>query len=196
MKKLFLTMMAGLGVTMAVNAQSTDKGTVIVGGNVSYDYKKVVDVDGNTQHYAILPHVGYFVQNNFALGLGLGYSGETTKSAADVKTSLGEFAVAPYARYYKGDGNVKLFGQLAAPMAWGTQHVDGDKTGTTERYGAALSPGIAYFPSSRLGIELSVRGLYYEYSSQKPEGGSKVGVNEFGLNANSLAPSIGINFYF
>lgn len=196
MKKLFLTMLTGLGVALGVNAQSTDKGTVILGGNVSYDFSKVVDVDGNKQHYAILPHIGYFVQDNFALGLGLGYAGETTKSPADIKSSLGEFAVSPYARYYKGDGDVKFFGQLAVPMAWGTQHVDGNKVGTTERYGAALSPGIAYFPTSKLGIELSVRGLYYQYSSEKPEGGAKVGVNEFGLNANSLTPTIGVSFYF
>lgn len=196
MKKLFLTMLTGLAVTLGVNAQSTDKGTVILGGNISYDFSKTIDVDGNKQHYAILPHIGYFVQDNFALGLGLGYAGETTKSPSDIKTSLGEFAISPYARYFKGDGPVKFFGQLAVPMAWGTHHVDGNKTGSTERYGVALSPGIAYFPTNKLGIEFSVRGLYYQYSSEKPESGTKIGVNEFGLNANSLTPTIGVSFYF
>lgn len=197
MKKLFLTMMTGLGFAVVVNAQSsTDRGNVILGGNASYNYEKVVDVDGNTQNYAILPHVGYFVQDNFALGLGVGYSGKTAKSPADVKTTTGEFAVSPFARLYKGDGNVKFFGQLSVPMAWGTNKMDGNKTGTTERYGAAISPGIAYFPTDKLGIELSVRGLYYEHASHTPQGGSKVGVDEFGLNVNSLMPSVGVNFYF
>lgn len=196
MKKLFLTMIAGLGFAAVVNAQSTDKGTVILGGNVSYDFSKVVDVDGNNQSYSILPNIGFFVQDNFALGLGVGYAGSTAKNAADIKTVAGEFTVSPFARLYRGDGNVKFFGQLSVPMGWGTNKVDGDKVRSTERYGAAISPGVAYFPTSKLGIELSVRGLYYEYNSMTPEGGSKTGINEFGLNANSFMPSIGVNFYF
>ena len=196
MKKLFLTMMTGLGFAVVVNAQSTDKGNVILGGNASYNYEKVVDVDGNTQRYAILPQVGYFVQDNFALGLGVGYSGTSAKSPSDVKTTSGEFAVSPFARLYKGDGSVKFFGQLSVPMAWGTSKLDGNETGTTARYGAAVSPGIAYFPTDKLGIELSVKGLYYEHTSREPQGGSKVGVNEFGLNVNSLLPTVGVNFYF
>lgn len=196
MKKLFFTMMTGLGFAVVVNAQSTDKGNLILGGQASYNFEKTVDVDGDTQNYAIIPQIGFFVQDNFALGLGVGYSGTSEKSPMDMKTTLGEFTVAPYARVYRGEGSVKFFGQLSVPMAWGTNKVDGTKTGTTERYGAAISPGIAYFPTDNLGIEFAVRGLYYEHTSQKPEGGFKVDVNEFGLNVNSLMPSVGVNFYF
>lgn len=103
--------------------------------------------------------------------------------------------MAPYARYYAGKANVKFFGQLSIPMGWGTNKSDGIKTGTTERYGVALSPGFAFFPNSKIGIEFSVLGLHYEYSSDKPKSGTKVEVNQFGLDANSLKPSIGINFY-
>lgn len=188
-------MIAGLGFGLVVNAQ-TDKGTVLLGGNVSYDYSKVVDVDGNAQTYAITPQVGYFVKDNLALGSGIGYAGSTVKDALDNKTIMGEFSIAPYARQYAGNGDFKFFGQVAVPMGWGQSKVDGTKVGTTERYGVAVSPGIAYFPTSKLGIELSVKGLYYEYTSNKPEGGSKVGTNSFGLNADSWAPSIGVNFYF
>ena len=195
MRKLFLTMMTGLGFAVAVNAQ-TDKGNLMLGGNAAYDHAKVVDVDGNTQKYTIMPQVGFFVQDNFALGLGVGYSGTTEKSPMDIKSTVGEFAVSPFARLYKGEGPVKFFGQLSVPMGWGTSKVDGNKTGTTERYGAAVSPGIAYFPTNRLGIELSVKGLYYEHASIKPEVGPDTKVNEFGLNANSLLPTVGVNFYF
>ena len=195
MKKVFLTMMTGLGFAVAVNAQ-TDKGNVMLGGQAAYDYEKTVDVDGNTQNYTIMPQLGFFVEDNFALGLGLGYSGSTTKSPSDIKSTSGDFAVSPFARLYKGEGPVKFFGQLSVPMSWGTRKVDGDKTGTTERYGAAVSPGIAYFPTSRLGIELSVKGLYYEHVAVKPESGSNTKRNEFGLNVNSLQPSLGVNFFF
>ena len=195
MRKLFLTMMTGLGFAVMANAQ-TDKGNVMLGGNAAYDYSKVVDVDGHTQQYTIMPQVGFFVQDNFALGLGVGYSGSTEENAMDIKSTVGEFAVSPFARLYKGEGPVKFFGQLSVPMGWGTSKVDGDKTGTTERYGAAVSPGIAFFPTERLGIELSVKGLYYEHTAIKPEAGPSAKANEFGLNVNSLLPTVGVNFFF
>lgn len=179
----------------AVQAQ-TEKGKWMVGGNASYDLEKVQDVDGNKQSYAIQPTVGFFIQDNLALGLGLGYAGNFEKSSTGLETTSGEFTLMPFARMYKGDGNFKFFSQLGVPMAWGTDKVDGDKINTTESYGVAISPGVAYFPTERLGIEFSVKGLYYEYSSVKPEGGSKVGLNQFGLNANSFSPSIGITFAF
>lgn len=191
MKKLFLTLSAAIALTFAANAQ-TEKGNVILGGNVSYDYSKVKDADTETQSFGIQPSVGFFVNDNFAIGTGIGYayaeSGVTTDNS---------FGVAPFARLYKGDGNFKFFGQLSVPMAWGTTEEDDVKLGNSANYGVELAPGFAYFPTSKIGIELSVRGLYYQNSSFKPEGSDeKTSVNSFGLNANSFAPRLGVQFYF
>lgn len=194
MKKLFLTLSAAIAVTFAANAQ-TEKGKTIIGGNVSYDYSKVKDTDGNVQEFSILPNVGFFVNDNFALGLGFGYAGAQEDDGAN-KTKFGEFAVSPFARLYKGDGNFKFFGQLSVPMGWGTSKVNDTKLGNSERYGVELAPGFAYFPTSKVGIEFSVRGLYYQSSTLKPEVGESVTTSSFGLNANSLAPRLGIQFYF
>lgn len=197
MKKLFLTLSAAIAVTFAANAQ-TEKGKTILGGNVSYDYNKVKDADIESHSLGILPSVGFFVKDNFAIGTGVGYIYEKNTGAASIfgGDNLNAFSVAPFARAYKGDGNFKFFGQLSVPMAWGTAK-DGDtKVGTTEHYGVELAPGFAYFPTSKIGIELSVRGLYYQNASSNPESGSKVTTNSFGLNANSLAPRIGVQFYF
>ena len=195
MKKSILIMTTALGFAFMANAQSTNKGTITLGGNVSYNYQKVVDANGNTQAYSILPGIGYFIKNNFTAGFNLGYAGTTAENESDNKTVSGEFALAPYARFYTGTSNVKFFGQLSIPMGWGTNKSGGTKTRTTERYGAALSPGVVFFPNNKVGIEFSVLGLHYQYSSQKQKNGSKIEVNQFGLYANSLKPSIGINFY-
>ncbi|GGC45618.1 hypothetical protein GCM10011386_42380 [Parapedobacter defluvii] len=194
MKKLFLTLSAAVAVTFAANAQ-TEKGKTILGGNVSYNYNKIQDVDGSIQSFSILPNVGVFVSDNIAVGLGFGYSWSQSDDGSE-KSKIGEFSAAPFARLYKGDGDFKFFGQLSVPMGWGTSKVDDTKVNNTARYGVALSPGFAYFPTSKVGIEFSVRGLYYQNSSVEPEGGEKTTTNSFGLNANSLAPSIGIQFYF
>jgi|SRR5690606_5641742 hypothetical protein len=198
MKKLFLTLTAAVAVGFAANAQ-TEKGKVILGGNVSYDYNKVKDSETERHSLGIVPSVGYFVSDNFAVGTGIGYGYEENTGAASVfgtGDKLNAFTVAPFARLYKGDGDFKFFGQLSVPMGWGTVKNGDTKLGNTASYGVELAPGFAYFPTSKIGIELSVRGLYYQNASLEPEAGSKVTTNSFGLNANSLAPRIGVQFYF
>ena len=195
MRKLFLTLAAAAAVTFAANAQ-TEKGKTILGGNVSYDYTNVKDMDGSVQSFSILPNVGVFVSDNIAVGLGFGYTWSQDDDGTD-KTKIGQFAAAPFARLYKGDGNFKFFGQLSVPMAWGTEKLNDDKVNNTEQYRVALSPDFAYFPTEKIGIEFSVKGLYYQNTTFKPEGGGdNLSTNSFGLNANSLAPKIGIQFYF
>lgn len=194
MKKLFLTLSAAVALTFAANAQ-TEKGKIILGGNVSYDYADQKKADLTNQSFSILPSAGLFVSDNVAVGLGLGYTWSQNDNSGN-KTKSGEFAAAPYARLYKGEGNFKFFGQLSVPMAWGTAKTNNTKLGNTERYGVELAPGFAYFPTEKIGIEFSVRGLYYENSTYKPKVDGNSQTNSFGLNANSLAPRIGIQFYF
>lgn len=194
MKKLFLTLSAAVALTFVANAQ-TEKGKTILGGNVSYDYSNIKDVDGNIQSFSILPSVGVFVSDNVAVGLGIGYTWNQDDDGTD-KVKLGAFTAAPYARLYKGDGDFKFFGQLSVPMAWGNSKANDTKLGSSEQYGVELAPGFAYFPTDKIGIEFSVRGLYYQNTTIKPEGGGSSVSNSFGLNANSLAPKIGIQFYF
>src|SRR5690606_30939726 len=100
MKKLFLTLSAAVALTFVANAQ-TEKGKTILGGNVSYDYSNIKDVDGNIQSFSILPSVGVFVSDNVAVGLGIGYTWNQDDDGTD-KAKLGAFTAAPYARLYKG----------------------------------------------------------------------------------------------
>ncbi len=194
MKKLLLTLTAAAAVTFAANAQ-TEKGKTILGGTVSYDYSNVKDVDGSEQSFSIIPSVGVFVSDNVAVGLGIGYTWGQEDNGVD-KVKVGEFSAAPYARLYKGDGDFKFFGQLSVPMGWGTSKQNDDKLFSSERYGVELAPGFAYFPTEKIGIEFSVKGLYYQNTTLKPEGGDNVSSNSFGLDASSFAPRIGIQFYF
>lgn len=197
MKKVLLTLSAAVALTFAANAQ-TEKGNVILGGNVSYDYSTVKGSDVESHALGILPSVGFFVNDNFAIGTSVGYTYEKNSATSGFFGSekINEFSVAPFARLYKGDGNFKFFGQLSVPMGWGTGKNGDDKVGSINRYGVELAPGFAFFPTEKIGIELSVKGLYYQNTTEKPEGGDKTTSNTFGLNANSLAPRIGVQFYF
>lgn len=200
MKKLFLTLTAAVALTFAAKAQ-TEQGNLFLGGSVGYNYNKINGTDHSNQGFNITPNIGYFISDNFAIGTGIGYSyGKTSYDNSDydysdLKTQT--FNVAPFARAYKGNDTFKFFGQLSVPMAWGNVKEDDTKTQTIASYGVQLSPGLAFFPHRNVGIELSVRGLYYGNDRVKDEAsGSKVIKSSFGLASDFFAPQLGVQFYF
>ena len=197
MKKLLLTLSAVAVLGLGANAQ-TEKGKFMLGGQVSYQGQSIKDSDAKSNEFSIIPNVGYFVADNIAVGTGIGYSWAENKDAANTKNTNSSFVLAPFGRMYSNnEGPVKFFGQLTVPMAWGTQEVNGDKTATTANYGVELAPGVAYFPTSNLGIEFKVRGLFYNNGSTTDEAtDAKTTVNSYGLNVNSLAPTVGVTFHF
>jgi len=200
MKKLLLSLVAVAGLVYSANAQ-TEKGKIILGGNVGFNSTKVDGAPKADINFSVIPSVGYFVGNNFAIGTGVGYTYE--KSVSD-RTQSGAFEVAPFGRYYVNlTDQFKFFGQLSVPLAFGTQKaVDangdtGAKLGTTTSIGVNVAPGFAFFPTKRIGIEVSVNGLGYENFQVKNEAtGAKVKSNSFGLEANTFAPKLGVMFHF
>ncbi len=201
MKKLLLTLTAVAGLTMASQAQ-TEQGKFIVGGQVGFHTDKIVDSDDKSTSFSINPTVGYFVSDNWAVGTAIGYNWskveDATGSFAVNKTN--SFNLAPFVRNYIGEGQFKFFSQLSVPMQWGEASFEDATSNTVEdqkdkfaSYGVELAPGVAFFPTSKIGIELKVRGLYYNHFDGKDSFDSS---NEFGLDANSLSPTLGVQFHF
>lgn len=197
MKKILLTLSAVAVLGFAANAQ-TEKGKFMVGGQVGYHGQTTKDSDVKSNQFSIIPNAGYFVADNIAVGTGVGYNWAENETAIGTKVNNSSFVLAPFGRMYShNDGPVKFFGQLSVPMAWGTQETDNTKTSTTESYGVELAPGIAFFPTSNIGIEFKVRGLYFNNSSSTEEATNvKTTTNNYGLDANSLAPTVGVTFHF
>ncbi|WP_437919623.1 outer membrane beta-barrel protein [Sphingobacterium sp. LRF_L2] len=194
MKKLFLTLTAVTALTLASQAQ-TEKGKFIVGGQVGFETSKTKDTDIKQNAFSINPTVGYFVSDNWAVGTGVGYNwGKNENGITTNKTNY--FQVAPFVRNYIGEGQFKFFSQLSVPMAWGKNTVE-SATVTNEqkfeKYGVELAPGFAFFPTSKIGIEFKVRGLYFESDKNKT---NDITENKFGLDANSLSPTLGVQFHF
>lgn len=194
MRKLLLTLTAVAGLTMASQAQ-TEQGKFIVGGQVGFHTNSVDDSDAETSSFSINPTVGYFVSDNWAIGTAVGYNWSKAENSIDV-TKSNSFNVAPFVRNYIGDGQFKFFAQLSVPMQWGEVEFEDPSTNRTDKfasYGVELAPGVAFFPTPKIGIELKVRGLYYNHFDGKDSFDSS---NEFGLDANSLSPTLGVQFHF
>jgi hypothetical protein len=200
MKKLLLSVVAVAGLAFGANAQ-TEKGKVVLGGSVGFNTTKVEGAAKSNVSFNVIPSVGYFVGNNVSVGLGIGYDYDKANSASRLNQA---FVLAPNARYYVNlSEQFKFFGQLSVPMQFGnTKALDangdtGAKLTTTTSIGVNVAPGFAFFPTKRIGIEVSVNGLgYNNYESKNEATGAKYTTNSFGLEANTFAPKLGVNFFF
>ncbi len=205
MKKLILSIIALSGLSLGSYAQ-TEKGNVILGGTALYQSSKSkADNAIAAENFAILPNVGYFVSDNFAIGTGVGYTSSKPSFASPV--GLNEaFLVSPFGRYYAGlSDQFKFFGQASVPMAFGTvkaTDANGDagaKFGTSTSVGLALSPGFAYFPTKKIGIELAFSGISYKSTKVKDANDNVdkgAGREDFSVGSSFFNPQIGVQFHF
>ena len=196
MKKLLLITAIALA-SLKVSAQ-TEQGTIMAGGAVNFSTSKS-DADGaeSSDSFTILPMMGYFIQNNVAIGTGIGYS--HSKNAGG---KSGTFIVNPFARAYKGLGSeqFKFFGQLSVPLSFeNSEDDDGNDTGSETSIGVALSPGFAFFPTKKFAIELTFSGIQFQNTKVEDGAGNKVdgsSGNSFSIGANFFSPDLGFVFHF
>lgn len=201
MKKLLLSLVAVSALAFGAQAQ-TEKGKILLGGGVGFNSTKAEGASKSDINFNIIPSAGYFISDNFAIGTGVGYKYDKQVSNSKLDQS---FEVAPFGRYYVGlSDQFKFFGQLSVPMSFGNvKAVDGvtgdvgDKLGSSTNIGVQLAPGFAFYPTKRVGIEVSVDGLgYNNYTIKNTATGNKATVDSFGLNASTVAPRLGVMFHF
>lgn len=205
MKKLILSITAVIAI-ISVSTAQTEKGKILLGGTASYQSSKS-DADGAkaAENLNLLPNIGYFVADNFAVGTGVGYS----YSKADVASVAGQneaFVVSPFGRYYVPlTEKFKFFGQASVPMAFGTVKATdangdtGSKTGSSTSIGVAVSPGFAFFPTSKIGIEFAFNGASYNSYKVKDSNDNDVkgaGSEDFSIGTSFFTPQIGVQFHF
>ncbi|MGY0040850.1 outer membrane beta-barrel protein [Pedobacter sp. NJ-S-72] len=219
MKKL-LTIAMLCASALATNAQ-TEKGKFILGGTIGYSSDKMDQQQTLNKHnnLTILPSGGYFVKDNLALGLGIGYSRVIDKYTYNTnnisqtysqKGTTDYFMISPFVRHYINiSDKFKFFSQFSVPMKWGNIKSETesknpaieftpDSTKTTS-IGVGIEPGFAFFPTKKIGIQLSVDGLSYVWSKTEDKANSfnkDQKSHAFNLGTNFFAPRIGIQFYF
>jgi len=88
-------------------------GTLSIGGNVGiFNDKYTIDYDDNNYYddsetsiftFSVIPKFGYFVQDNFEIGSGIGYTSISEKyeeNGDDETINANIFSFYPYAKYY------------------------------------------------------------------------------------------------
>lgn len=220
MKKLLLCVLTWFLATNLVNSQ-TDQGTFYLGGSfqLSSSSEKTkannTTVDGpKTFGFGINPNVGYFIGDNFMLGLSLGFDSETTKIKGETpgdideeKTTISAFNFGPFARYYiKPWDKSAFFIQAGIPLGFGKYKYDETDNGTTvshetkvSSFGVEINPGLVFWATQAVCFEVVVGELSFSSVAYKNGSGDnevKLTKSNFGLIFNPNYFGLAVGFHF
>lgn len=126
---------------------------------------------------SFVPNISYFFSPKLAIGLGVGYRGASSQGPPQtdnsigytyrLKTSSSGVVINPYAKYYislgekaafflQGDVNVHI-GSSKNEYYDNTDNVVREgEPGKAQAFGIGILPGILFFPSEKIGIELAL----------------------------------------
>lgn len=147
-------------------AQST-QGSVMLGGGISYVSTKFEGADEADNTYEISPSIGYFVNDNIAIGIDLTFGKSNTSELFGESVELKTFALGPFARFYKSTAseNFSFFAQTGLRILRSDATFNDPDFGDfelelkgTEIY---LSPGFTYFFNERWALDLQLAGIRY-----------------------------------
>ncbi|KAA2223469.1 outer membrane beta-barrel protein [Chryseobacterium sediminis] len=216
MKKILL---AGAVALFGLSNAQIAKGTTYLSGSVGYSQEESNNGNLKKENFNVLPTVGYFVNTNLAVGLGIGY--QTEKNTTTTTATLGNttvvnesivktpaFVVAPFVRkYWTLSDKLYFFGQLAVPMQFGKTETETNSvatsgntvvtnsTSTEAKYtkiGVTVKPGLDYFLNKNWSIEATIGE--FGYSNYKPKDGDATNNYNFGLNLSSV--TFGVKYVF
>lgn len=159
MKKNLFTLIFIIMMAASAHAQ-TGKGKFMTGGSIGVNFGNTkAQYDGTklyeTKQFNVLlePHVGYFVSDGLALGLGIGLSNNTEKYDDNNKDIQNTLLVSPFARYYTPVG---LFGE--ASVGLGNVNIIEQYEGEKDEYktgvfGWSVGAGYAIFLNEHVSLE-------------------------------------------
>ncbi len=202
------------------NAQIA-KGTSYLSGQVGY-YHSEKDEFSTTRKddvIRILPTAGYFVNNNLAVGLGVGYKSAVTKYRVDngainnvieIKDTDNAFVVAPFLRkYWTLSDKLYIFGQLQVPLEFGQEKLDFNNEGDggdpilsaafTQKnnytnIGVNIKPGLDYFITKNWSIEATIGEFGYNTYKRDIDGARRADDYKFGISLTSV--TFGVKYVF
>lgn len=176
MKKLFLTLVVALA-SVAASAQ------VYVGGEVGLWR----NYDANATSFTVQPEIGYCLDNNWALGISIGYY-HTYQDGSKVNA----VGVNPYVRYtFAQFGPVSLF--CDGGFAFATSKPKGGDSFDSWQVG--LKPGVNVTLNKRLSFVAHAGFLGWQ-DGEKGSTQNAFGDNGFGFNLSGNDLTFGLYYNF
>jgi outer membrane protein len=200
MKKIILTVAAvfAFGFANAQDKKETSegfsKGDVFVTGALTLGSTNDKNADVKTSSFEIAPQLGYFVTENIAVGVKVGYSSNKTKTVGTTTSDVSGFGVGAFGRYYFTPASkFSLFGQLGFDYGSLTNNLSTPKVklNTTD---VNLGLGLNYFVSSNFSLEAGVAAL--SFGNSKTDLSGDKGDSSFSFGGDWRAVSFGVNYKF
>ncbi|MCU0352657.1 MAG: outer membrane beta-barrel protein [Cytophagales bacterium] len=210
---LFFSISAAYAQTQLV------KGSKLLGGSLNFNSVSETNDAGvpfrfspqATRSFGINPRYGWFVRDNVAFGISLGFN--TLSQRINFSTndfdhlrstgfSVGVFtrryvALSPrFALFGEGSFSAGLSAGNREVRRSGTGNIDSDVRGFSASLG--ISPGVTFFATKRLAVESSVglASVLYLRNSETTASGSSI-ANNFGISANPFSSlNVGFIWYF
>jgi outer membrane protein len=200
MKKILLSAAMMIAAVSFANAQW------FIGGNVGFStatnefelFGDDIDMFGDNAEkstsFSILPKVGYIFNDQWMVGLGIGYSSTITETdnVDNSKFTNSVFAVNPFARYTAWCvGDFSLAFQADLGLGFGSMKVDVDNSPKpkTTSIGFNIAPVVQYNLTSSVMLESRLNFASLGYNSLKvdvdEEGVDAVTNSEFGFGIDA-----------
>jgi long-subunit fatty acid transport protein len=214
MKKLLLiTLLFVNGITIAQNEKlkeekvNIDKGTWSFGGQLSLNlYNSEFESNGITQEsdnsgISINPEVGYAIQKNLIIGLGLGYSYFENENNNDFVISTNKFSIYPYVKKFIPVNNNLLFSVRGEVRFIKTNYDNSNSnlsnSNSDQTFFIGFRPGITYFISEKLALEANIGALGYSRLTRDfdPANLDKATANSFNFDFNSNNLLFGFTYF-
>jgi len=201
----------GSGATAQTQAGRIFMGTSLGWNNTENTYN-VTNGSGTlssreekNSNFFIQPLIGAFVSDNLVLGIFVNYENNSNESIySDISNNsnneMNAYTVGPFVRkFFPLNEKFALYGQGNIGFNHRSTRYEPEFVGTTfgrtsksNSLMAGLKPGIVFFATSKIGVDLSVQGLQYSIGKVKNTSESFSNL-EAGFNLPNL--NIGLNLY-
>ncbi|WP_159802264.1 outer membrane beta-barrel protein [Flavobacterium sp. MK4S-17] len=194
MKKILLSAVALMAFGFANAQEETtgkgfSQGDVFISGSLNFTSEKTGDF--KTNGIIVSPRAAYFVDNNIAVGLSLGFAsskGDVTEEGDTFEVKTTAFEIGAFGRYYFTPANdFSLFGQLNVAYATAKTEVDVvDTEVKVNGINIGVAPGISYFVSDHFALEATFGILGYTTVKPDFDGADSTDTFQIGLDLSDI----------
>lgn len=192
MKKLII--FGALAFASLFSAQESQKGKTFISGNLGYNSTSVDNsISSTNKTLSIAPQIGYYISNDVAIGLGIGYQESSYTANGGVignyKTKRSGFFISPFVRKYWSLGEkLNFFGQLSASYSSGNEEVLEPVSLVSKSkissYGLNIAPGLEYTLNKNWALLTTLGSL--GFNSVKPENANATNNFNFGVDLENV----------
>lgn len=208
MKRIVIVVVAVLAAALlSINAGAQDftsRGNFMFGSAVGFSSNTSTIAQAGEKgegpesfQWNIAPHIGYFLFNNFTLGIGLDYTFSREKQPNEDKNDDSDLLFGPFGRFYVPFGGDKAV-FLEGNFGFGTSSDDLIIGGETQNISTDIiafgaGPGFTIFSNDAIGIE-----TLFKYNFARSRFNTTQGsvTTETTTKTNQFAVSLGVQFYF